>query len=153
VTSTHGRTDAPTHGALPGRPRRLSLRSWLRASVPLCVCASVLTCTDPRARVAPPTIQVLVSPNLQVKSPGAIPASVYCYDFQGFDSLHVSLRSPAAALNGDSLYLFPDTTEATTGVVWDVPSGVPAGTKITLVAKVWNVVGFAASDSVVLTSQ
>lgn len=123
-----------------------------RAPVPLCVCALLLACTDPRARVAPPTVQVLVGTSTVV-SPGHIPASIYAYAFQGFDSLRVMLRSAVPQLNGDSLYLFPDTTEATTDVIWTVPSGVPAGTKITLVAKVWNLIGFAASDSVVLTSQ
>jgi hypothetical protein len=114
----------------------------------------MLSCTDPRARVRPPTIQVTVSPGLQVRSPGTIPASIYCADFQGFDSLRVALRSTSAPqLDGDSLYLFPDTTVATTTVVWSVPSGVPAGSRITLVAKVWNLVGFVASDSVILTSQ
>jgi len=123
-----------------------------RAFLPLCVCASVLSCTDPRARVAPPTVQVNVGTS-EVVSPGHIPASIYAFAFQGFDSLRVILRSAVPALNGDSLYLFPDTTEATTDVSWTVPAGVPAGTKITLLAKVWNLIGFAASDSVVLTSQ
>ncbi len=124
-----------------------------RASVPLCLCALLFSCTDPRARVAPPTVEVIVSPNIYVRSPGSIPASIYCYDFTGFDSLHVVLRSSVPQLNGDSLYLFPDTTESTQDVDWTVPSGVPAGTKITLVAKLWNLVGFAATDSVILTSQ
>jgi hypothetical protein len=98
-------------------------------------------------------VQVIVAPGTRVRSPGTIPASIYAYDFQGFDSLHVTLRSALPQLGGDSLYLFPDTTQATTGVVWSVPSGVPAGTKVTLVAKVWNLIGFAASDSVILTSE
>jgi hypothetical protein len=97
-------------------------------------------------------VRVLVA-TYRVSSPGSIPASIYAYDFQGFDSLHVTLRSAMSQLDGDSLYLFPDTTEATTDVIWTVPSGLPAGTKITLVAKVWNLIGFAASDSAVLTSQ
>jgi hypothetical protein len=114
----------------------------------------MLACTDPRARVPPPTIQVTVSPSLQVRSPGSIPASIYAADFQGFDSVRVALRSATAPqLNGDSLYLFPDTTAATTDVLWNVPSGVPVGTQIVLVAKVWNLVGFAATDSVILTSR
>jgi len=90
---------------------------------------------------------------LHPSSPGSIPASIYAYAAEGFDSMRVSVRSTAAGLGGDSLYLFPDTTEATTNVVWTVPSGVPAGTQITVAAKVWNLIGFAASDSVLLTSQ
>ena len=92
-------------------------------------------------------------PSIRVRSPGTIPASIYAYDFQGFDSLRVILRSALPQLGGDSLYLFPDTTQATTDVVWTVPAGVPAGTRITLFAKVWNLIGFAAADSVILTSE
>ncbi len=127
--------------------------AWLRAAPWLGACASLLACTDPRARVAPPTVRITLPIGFVARSPGSIPASIFCYDFQGFDSLHVTLRSTLAQLNGDSLYLFPDTTEATTDVQWSVPTGVPAGTQITLVAKLWNLVGFAATDSVVLTSQ
>ena len=67
--------------------------------------------------------------------------------------MRVTLRSTASGLGGDSLYLFPDTTEATLNVDWTVPAGVPSGTRITLVAKVWSLVGFAASDSALLTSE
>ncbi len=124
-----------------------------RRFLPLCLCALWLSCTDPRARVAPPTIRITVSPILQVHSPGTIPTSVYTYDFQGFDSVDVTERSSAAPLNADSLFLYPDTTEATTDVVWAVPSGIPLGTKITVAAKVWNLVGFVATDSSIVTIQ
>lgn len=124
-----------------------------RAAACLAGCLLLLSCTDPRARVAPPTVRITVSPALVLRSPGSIPASIFCYDVQGFDSLRVALRSAIQPLNGDSLYLFPDTTEATTDVLWSVPTGIPAGTQITLVAKLWNLVGFAATDSVILTSQ
>jgi hypothetical protein len=130
------------------------VRPYLRASagLGLGVCALMLSCTDPRARVPPPSVRILVA-TYSVASPGSIPASVYAYDVQGFDSLRVTLRSTITQVNGDSLYLFPDTTEATVDLTWTVPSGVPAGTKITLAAKVWNLVGFAARDSVILTSK
>jgi len=140
-------TEARAHGGTGNR-------FLSRAAVPLCLCAAMLHCTDPRARVPPPLIQITIPPALQVRSPGSIPASIYCADFQGFDSLRVTLRSATAPqLAGDSLYLFPDTTAATTDVLWNVPSGIPAGTEIVLHAKVWNLVGFAAADSVILTSK
>jgi len=110
-------------------------------------------CTDPRARVAPPTVQVIVASGAHPRSPGDLPASIYAYDAEGFDSLRVTLRSTAPGFGGDSLYLFPDTTEATLNVDWQVPAGVPVGTKITIVGKVWNLIGFGASDSAVVTSQ
>jgi hypothetical protein len=119
----------------------------------LCVCASVIACTDPRPRVAPPTIQVLVNITDHPKSPGDIFAAIHAFDAAGFDSVHVTLKSNAPGFGGDSLYLFPDTTEATLNVHWTVPAGIPAGTPITLSAKVWNLIGFAASDSALLTSQ
>jgi len=145
---THRRTDAPAHKVAPDWRR-----AFLRACVPLCVCASVLSCTDPRARVEPPTVRVTVSPIFQVHSPGTIPTSVYAYDFQGFDSVRIALRSSFTAVNADSLFLFPDTTEVTTDLDWAVPSGVPLGTEITVTAKVWNLVGFSASDSTIVTIQ
>jgi len=136
------------------RAHRGTVRAWLsRAPVPLCLCALLLSCTDPRARVTPPTIRITVSPIFQVHSPGTIPTSVYAYDFQGFDSVDVAVRSTGAPLNADSLFLYPDTTEATTDVVWSVPAGIPLGTKITVAAKVWNLVGFVATDSSVVTIQ
>jgi len=103
--------------------------------------------------VAPPTVQVLVSIGSHPRSPGDIPATVYAFADEGFDSLRVSLHSTAPGFGGDSLYLFPDTTQATLNVDWAVPTGLPPGTLITLVAKVWNLVGFAASDSALMTSQ
>ena len=146
-------TGTPARGGT-GRARGAArLRRLVGGAVPLGLCVAALRCTDPRARVAPPTVRVTISPLVQVHSPGSIVASVYAYDFQGFDSLHVVLRSSAAPLNGDSLYLFPDTTEATTDVVWSVPSGVALGTSVTVAAKVWNLVGFAASDSEIVTIQ
>ena len=95
----------------------------------------------------------MVSPAAVLVSPGVIPASILLYDQAGLDSLHVSLTSAVAPLNGDSLYLLPDTIQMTQDVVWTIPSGVPSGTKITLGAKAWNAIGFGAADSVVLTSQ
>ena len=144
-------TGTPARGGTGRTSDAARLARVLRGAVPLGLCAWALCCTDPRARVAPPTLRVTLFPIVQVHSPGSIGASIYAYDFQGFDSLRVVLRSSAAPLNGDSLYLFPDTTEATTDVLWDVPSGIPAGTQATVAAKVWNLVGFAASDSVIVT--
>ena len=96
---------------------------------------------------------MLVSSSLEVRSPGAIPATIYATDVQGLDSLVVSLRSGLASLRGDSTYLIPDTTVQTTNVVWTVPSGVPPGTRIVLGATAYNLIGFAARDSAVLSVQ
>ncbi len=150
---TRGRPDARTLGRHRLRPLRWSLPLSFSASVRLCVCAFLLACTDPRARPAPPSVHVLVSSSLEVRSPGAIPATIYATDLQGLDSLVVSLRSGFASLQGDSTYLIPDTTVQTTNVIWTVPSGVPAGTQIVLGATAYNLIGFAAKDSAVLSVQ
>jgi hypothetical protein len=118
--------------------------------VRLCLCALLFSCTDPRARPAAPSVQLAVSPTLVVTSPGSIPASVYAFDAQGLDSIVVSVRSPVAALQGDSSYFLPDTSQQTISVVWTVPAGVPGGTSITLTAKAFNVLGIPASDSAIL---
>jgi hypothetical protein len=124
-----------------------------RARLPwLCACAAVLACTDPRARPAPPAVQVLVA-DRAVPSPGFIAASIVAHDVDGMDSLHVAVRSPDPRLAGDSLYLVPDTADVTLNVVWTVPDSLPTGTRITLLARAWNLIGFAGSDSVILTSQ
>ncbi len=85
-----------------------------------------------------------------MSSPGSIPFSVWAADAVGLDSVVVSLRSTASALGGDSTYLLPDTVETLVNVLWQVPSGLAFGTKITLFAKAYNVVGFEAEDSLPL---
>lgn len=119
----------------------------------LCACASVLSCTDPRARPAPPSVQLYIPPSVVVRSPGTIAASAVMFDADGVDSVRMSVRSPYPALQADSVYLIPDTTDWTQSVLWTVPSGIPAGTRITLSAKAWDLLGFAGADSTVLTSQ
>jgi len=119
--------------------------------VALSLCACLLACTDPRARPAPPTVQVLAAAGQRVTSPGTVLASIYATDVQGLDSIVVSLRSTFSALQGDSTFLLPDTTAQTTNVIWTVPSGVPSGTSIVLRATAYNLIGFAARDSAVLT--
>jgi hypothetical protein len=153
VRSTHGRTNARTHGIRTGGRRGTSPHRLFRASVLLCVCASVLACTDPRARPAPPSVRLIIPPGVIVRSPGTIAASVVIFDAEGVDSIHMTLQSPYPSLQGDSLYLVPDTTDVTQSVLWSVPSGVPAGTKITLGAKAWDLLGFTAADSAIVTSQ
>jgi hypothetical protein len=122
-----------------------------RRAAALCACACLLACTDPRARPAPPTVKLFIASGLRATSPGTIPASIYATDVEGLDSVVVALRSTFSALHGDSTFLLPDTTAQTTNVVWTVPSGVPTGTQITVRATAYNLIGFAARDSAVLT--
>lgn len=148
---THRRTGAQTRSPGGGGRRDGSRLAFFRASVRLCVCALLLSCTDPRARPAPPNVQVFVVGS-SVGSPGTVAVSAVVYDAQGVDSVRLSLRSPIPALQGDSLFLFPDTTDVTQSVLWTIPSGLPSGTKITLSAKAWDLLGFMGQDSVIVTS-
>jgi len=123
---------------------------WGRG-VAAALCAWLLACTDPRARPAPPTIKVFAAAGLRLTSPGAVLASIYATDVQGLDSIVVSLRSTFSALQGDSTFLVADTTAQTTNVIWQVPSGVPTGTRVVLLGTAYNLIGFAARDSAILT--
>ncbi len=98
----------------------------------------------------PPSVKLLVAPGFHVASPGTIPFTVWAADVVGLDSVVVSLRSPIAALNGDSTYLLPDTTQTYVNVVWQVPAGLPFGTQITVLAKAYNLVGFGNRDSLTI---
>lgn len=110
-------------------------------------------CTDPRPRVAPPTVRIQVSSTLQVTSPGTIPAAIYVYDVQGLDQVVVSVRSGQPTLDGDSTFVFTNQNEQTVNVAWHVPPSIPNGTRISLSAKAKNLIGLVAADSVVLAVQ
>ncbi len=129
------------------------LSSMRRASVPLCFCALLIACTDPRARVAAPTVKLYASSAIQVTSPGTIPVSIYAYDVQGLDQVLVTIHAGISGLDGDTTFVLSDQNEQTLSLVWPVPHNVPAGTQITLAAKARNVIGFAAFDTLLVTVQ
>lgn len=135
-----------TRASVPQRP-------CAHLVVPLCLCACLLSCTDPRARPAPPSVKLYLAPGYVAQSPGSLPASVVIYDAEGVDSLHMTLKSAIPTFQGDSSYLIPDTTDYTQSVLWSIPAGIPSGTRITLGAKAWDLLGFAGADSVIVTSQ
>ncbi len=131
----------------------MSVGRLFRASVRLCVCASVLSCTDPRPRIAAPTVDRLVSSSLRITSPGSMPLAIYAYDPQGLDQVLVTIRSGHPTLDGDTTLVFTEQNEQTLNLVWPVPAGIAAGTGITLAAKVKNVIGFETSDTLRFTVQ
>jgi len=98
-------------------------------------------------------VRLYLAPGLVVQSPGTVAASVALYDAEGMDSLHLTVTSAYPSLQGDSLYFLPDTTDYTQSITWTVPSGLPLGTKITLGAKAWDLLGFVGTDSAVVTTQ
>ena len=113
----------------------------------------LLACTDPRARPAPPQVELSFSPNLVVRSPGAIVGSLYAYDADGINSIVVEIRSE------DSLFVFngpitlSDLFEVTQSLGYNVPGGLAIGTRISLVVTATDFIGFTASDSAFFTVQ
>ena len=51
----------------------------------------VAACTDPRAQPEPPTVQITLSPNLVVASPGVLYGTVRVHDETGIDSIRVAI--------------------------------------------------------------
>lgn len=140
------RTDARTHR--DDRARRLYC-----ASVRLCVCLLLLSCTDPRARPVTPTIQLQLSPGLQVVSPGTLSHSVYAYDADGLGLVRVSIGTADSALSADSTRLPPEAFETTLTYAWSVPAGIPEGTTVRLIALVTDLTGFEAADTALFQVQ
>ena len=113
----------------------------------------LVACTDPRARPVAPIVQLSFAPSFRLESPGSIVASLYLYDEDGLDSLDVSVRSANSTLVGDSITLFGGDQELTLPVSWQVPSGIPIGTAVTLVARARDFKGFVAADTAHLSVQ
>ena len=138
-------TDAPTHSTV-GRMQ------FFCASVRLCACALLLSCTDPRARPVAPVVQIAFGPSFKLTSPGAIIGSLYMYDVDGLRDLRLTVAGDSL-LAGDSLIFLDGSEELTRPINWTVPSGVVTGAPVTLVARVTDFAGFVATDSVKLTVQ
>lgn len=121
--------------------------------MPLCLCALLLSCTDPRARPAPPQVELSFSPTLVVKSPGSIVGSLYAFDPDGLNTINVQIRS------SDSTFVVNDPVsanslfEVTQSLAYNVPGAIPIGSQIRLVVKVTDFIGFAASDTAFFTVQ
>lgn len=116
-------------------------------------CLLLISCTDPRARPAPPQVELSFSPDLVVKSPGAIVGSLYVYDGDGINTINVSIRSSDSMMVVDSPVNPGDLFETTQSLAFIVPRGMAIGTQIQLVARVTDFVGFAAADTAFFTVQ
>ncbi|MFI5207786.1 MAG: hypothetical protein ACHQX4_07180 [Gemmatimonadales bacterium] len=124
------------------------MRAGAAAAILLLAC-----CTDPRARPVAPIVQLSFAPGFRLKSPGSVVASLYLFDEDGLDSLDVSVRSADSALVGDSITLFGGDQELTLPVSWQVPSGIPIGTAVTLIARARDFKGFITADTAHLSVQ
>ncbi len=119
----------------------------------LCLLAPAASCTDPRARPVAPTVQLSFAPSFRLKSPGSVVASLYMFDEDGLKSLDLSVKSADSALVGDSIILFGGDLELLRPVSWTVPSGIPIGTAVTLIARAQDFRGFVTADSAHLSVQ
>ena len=119
----------------------------------LALCLVLAACTDPRARPAPPIVQVSVSPTFILTSPGPILASLYSFDEDGLDVLDLSVKVFGGVYNGDSTILLDGLTEQTRPINWQLPAHIIVGTPVTLISKVTDFAGFATTDTLFLTVQ
>ena len=126
--------------------RVAAVGSRKRAGVTVCLLLS-LSCTDPRARPAPPRVELSFSPTLVVNSPGSIAGSLYVYDADGINAITVQIRSSDSAFVFSGPVNLRDFFEVTEPLAYNVPGGLAIGTQIRLVANVTDFTGFAASDT------
>jgi hypothetical protein len=113
----------------------------------------LVSCTDPRARPVAPIVQFSFAPGFRLKSPGSVAASLHLFDEDGLQSLELSITSADSALAGDSTISFGGDLELIRPVSWQVPSGIPIGTAVTLIARVLYFKGFVTADTAHLSVQ
>lgn len=116
-------------------------------SAPYALFALALSCTDPRERPIAPAITLTFSPALVVTSPGVISGSLYAFDDDGLNRLRLRVHTSGGAFALDSQVLMSAEFEETRPVDIAVPSGLPVGTLVTLVATVEDYAGFQTTDS------
>lgn len=122
----------------------------------LCVrCALALTlavlvsCTDPRPRPAPPTVELTLDTTQAIHSPGQVLGSVYIHDDHGIDTVYVGIHSADERLIADSVVGISDFFEVSRPIHWVVPPGLAPGTGIQVVVRVVSFVGFVGADTAV----
>ncbi len=122
-----------------------------RASVPPCLCAALLACTDPRARPVPPDVRLTFAGPATTTSPDTLFGSLYLFDADGLDQLQLTLKAADGSPLTDSLFAFAFEPEVTRGVAFEVPAGRPAGSILRIVARARDAAGFWGADSTVFT--
>ncbi len=114
---------------------------------------ALLACTDPRSRPSPPTVNLSFSAALVVKSPGTIIGSLYVYDGDGISTIRAAVRSSDSSFVVNTPITPVDLFQSTQPLAYNVPGGMPIGTRIRLVVTVTDFVGFVSSDSAFFTVQ
>jgi hypothetical protein len=122
------------------------------AAVRLCVCALLLSCTDPRARPVAPMVSLLFGSSIRVTSPGLIEGVLYAYDADGIQKVVETLRTPDSILT-DSTFLLGADQEITQSIALRVPRGLAIGAELRVLARVTDWVNFVTADSVVFSVQ
>jgi len=106
-------------------------------------------CTDPRPRPGPPTVRLTLSTTVRPTSPGDLLGSLYLYDANGLASVWMKVDLSNGAQLGDSAIVLSDPFEMTLPFQWRLAGGIPIGTRITIVVRAVDYIGFEAADTVV----
>lgn len=109
----------------------------------------VAACTDPRARPAPPTVDVSFAPSTVVHSPGDLQGALYAYDADGLAGVRLMLLSSDSTLKLDSAVQLPGLLEVNHSMHFQIPPGLSVGTELKVIGRAENFVGFVAADTAV----
>ena len=128
-------------------------RSLKGSSLALGTTLLVAACTDPRARPAPPTVDVSFAPSTVVHSPGDLQGVLYAYDADGLAGVRLMLLSSDSTLRLDSAVDLPGPFEVNYSMHFQIPAGLSVGTVLKVIGRAENLVGFVAADTAVFLVQ
>ena len=128
-------------------------RSLKGSSLALGTTLLVAACTDPRARPAPPTVDVSFAPSTVVHSPGDLQGVLYAYDADGLAGVRLALLSSDSTLKLDSAVHLSDLLEVNYSMHFQIPSGLSVGTELKVIGRAQNLVGLLATDTAVFLVQ
>ena len=133
-------TDAQAH--------RRTGRAVLRcASVPLCLCALLASCSEPRARPVPPDIELVFDTAQVVRSPGTVTGTVNVHASGGLDFLHLRLANADSTFVLDTLEGYAGEQDLVRSLTWEVTPGLAPGTTLYFSVRARDFVGFQTADS------
>ena len=139
-------TDAQAH--------RRTGRGVLRcASVPLCLCALLASCAEPRARPVPPDIELVFDTSQAVHSPGTLTGAVNVHASGGLDFLHLRLATADSAFVLDTLEGYAGEQDLVRSVTWEVTPGLAPGTTLHFTVTARDFIGFQTADSTSFRTQ
>jgi hypothetical protein len=119
--------------------------------VRLLLVALLLSCTDPRARPVPPTVELAFAPGTVVTSPDTLRGTLYAFAADGLAEVRVMLKSSDSNLQLDSSYNADDPFELNRFLTYAIPPGLAVGTTLQVTGRAEDFVGFFAVDTVTFT--